>query len=88
MRPGASRPGVGGSHDGVLLVRVAERADGGKATEASLRALAAALGLPRQSVSLARGASSRRKLVEVEAAEADVLVLTERLAALRAIPGD
>jgi Uncharacterised ACR, YggU family COG1872 len=46
-------------------VRVVEPADEGRATNAALEAVAKALGLPRRSVSLVRGATSRRKLVEV-----------------------
>jgi uncharacterized protein YggU (UPF0235/DUF167 family) len=67
VRPGASRTLVGGEHDGVLLVRVTEPADAGRATEASLRAVAWAAGVPRQSVRLLRGATGRRKLLEIEA---------------------
>jgi uncharacterized protein YggU (UPF0235/DUF167 family) len=56
---------VGGSHGGALVVRVAERAVDGRATEAGLGALAAALGVRRREVSLVAGATSRTKVVEV-----------------------
>ena len=36
VRPGAGRTAVGGAHDGALVVRVADRAVDGKATEAAL----------------------------------------------------
>ena len=49
-----------------FIVRVVEPADDGRATKAALQAIARALGLPRRSVSLVRGATSRRKLIEVE----------------------
>jgi len=65
VRPGASRTLVGGEHDGALVVRVGERAVDGKATEAALKALADALGVRRAEVSLAAGATSRTKLVDV-----------------------
>ncbi len=66
VRPGASSTAVGGRYDNALVVRVVEPADGGRATEAALRAVAKALGVPRRSVTLVRGTSSRRKLIEIE----------------------
>ncbi len=39
--------------------------DGGKATAAALRAVADALVVPRRAVTLVRGATTRRKLIEV-----------------------
>ncbi|MGO9560240.1 MAG: DUF167 domain-containing protein [Acidimicrobiales bacterium] len=66
VRPGASRTSVGGEHDGALVVRVVEPADGGRATNAALRAVADALAVPRRSVTLVRGATSRRKLIDIE----------------------
>jgi uncharacterized protein len=65
VRPRASATAVGGEHDGALVVRVVEAADEGRATEAALRAVAAAVGQPRGSVELLRGATSRRKLIEL-----------------------
>lgn len=66
VRPSASTTIVGGEHAGALVVRVVEPADEGRATEAALGAVSKALGLPRRSVVLVRGATSRRKLIEVE----------------------
>ena len=56
---------VGGCHDGALVVKVREPAEDGRATKAALVAVAKALSVPRDSVRLARGRASRRKLVEV-----------------------
>lgn len=56
---------MGGQYRDALLVRVRERAVGGKATEAALRALAAALGVRRADVRLVGGATGRAKVVEV-----------------------
>lgn len=70
VRPGSSRPGVGGSHDGALVVRVAARAVDGKATTAALAAIAAATGLRAADVRLVSGATSRTKIIELpDAAE-------------------
>ena len=65
VRPGASRTEVGGSFDDALVVRVTAPAEGGRATEAALVALADALGLRRREVRLVLGAASRTKLVEI-----------------------
>ncbi|HEX5016061.1 MAG TPA: DUF167 domain-containing protein [Actinomycetes bacterium] len=73
VRPGASRTEVGGSYDDALVVRVAERAVDGKATDAALKALAKALGVPPRSVVLVSGATSRTKIVEVPTASAAVI---------------
>lgn len=61
------------------MVRVQERAVEGKATEAALAAVADALGVPRRKVTLVRGASSRRKVVEIDG---DDRVLQKRAAGL------
>jgi hypothetical protein len=82
VRPGASQPLVGGSYDGVLVVQVAEPADQGRATAAALRAVADALGLPRRSVTLVRGATSRRKLIEIDVDGPLRLQTGDRLASL------
>jgi uncharacterized protein len=83
VRPGAARPGVGGEHDGALVVRVRQRAVEGQATEAALGALAAALGVRRRDVTLVTGATSRTKLVEVSGA--DDGSLSEQADRLRAV---
>lgn len=82
VRPGASRAAVGGTHDGALLVRVTEPADRGRATAAALQALAEALAVPRRSVTLVRGATSRRKVVEVDLAGTDRETVGARLVSL------
>ncbi|MBW8766563.1 MAG: DUF167 domain-containing protein [Geodermatophilales bacterium] len=66
VRPGAGRTVVGGAHDGALVVRVAERAVDGRATEAALAAVAEAFGLRRRQVSLVSGVTSRTKVVDVD----------------------
>ena len=73
VRPGSARPGVGGTHDGALVVRVSERAVDGRATAAALAAVAAAFGVRRDAVTLVAGASSRTKVVDVAGAGPAVL---------------
>ena len=83
VRPGASRTAVGGDHDGALVVRVSARAVDGRATEAALRALSEALGVRRSALSLVTGATSRTKVVEVEAPGLDAAVLEAEIERLR-----
>ena len=72
VQPGAKRAQVGGEHDGALVVRVTERAVDGRATEAALAAVAAALGLPRRAVTLVTGATSRTKVLDAPGADPSV----------------
>jgi len=73
VRPGSARPGVGGEHDGALVVRVSERAVDGRATAAALAAVAAAFGVRRHEVTLVAWASSRTKVVDVAGADPGTL---------------
>ena len=72
---------MGGSHDGQLVVRVCERAVDGRATEAALGAVAAAFGVRPRQVRLVRGATSRTKVVEVDADPAVVSARHDQLLA-------
>jgi uncharacterized protein (TIGR00251 family) len=72
VKPGAARTAVGGRHGDALVVSVTARAVDGKATEAALRAVAAAFGVSRRDVSLVTGATSKDKVVEIDGAAASV----------------
>jgi uncharacterized protein YggU (UPF0235/DUF167 family) len=65
VRPATSRTAVGGRYGDALAVAVTARPAGGKATEAALRAVADAFGVPRSAVRLVCGATSRDKTVDV-----------------------
>jgi uncharacterized protein (TIGR00251 family) len=73
VKPGAARPRVGGRHGDALVVAVSARAVEGKATEAALRAVAAAFGVRRGDVTLVSGQTSRDKVVDVDGGDADRL---------------
>jgi uncharacterized protein YggU (UPF0235/DUF167 family) len=73
VRPGSARPGVGGEYDGALVVRVSARAVDGKATEAALATVAASFGVRRSAVRLVSGASSRTKIVDIDADDPRIL---------------
>lgn len=70
VHPGARRPGVGGAHDGHLVVRVRARAVDGAANEEVLTSLATALNLARSEVEFIRVSTSRDKVVVVSNSDA------------------
>jgi uncharacterized protein YggU (UPF0235/DUF167 family) len=74
VKPGSSRTKVGGRHgEGSLIVAVTAKAVDGAATEAALRAVADALGMPRRSVVLITGATSRDKVLGVSSEAPDAV---------------
>jgi hypothetical protein len=73
VRPGSARPGARGEHAGALVVRVSARAVDGKATEAALATVAEAFGVRRSAVRLVSGATSRTKIVDIDAGDPRVL---------------
>ncbi|MBW3086091.1 hypothetical protein KEM60_02302 [Austwickia sp. TVS 96-490-7B] len=85
VRPGASRQQVSGTYDAPdgpqLCVAVTARAVDGKATDAVLRAVAEAFDVRRSSVTLVTGATSRTKVLSVDAPGREA-ELQERLATL------
>ncbi len=85
VHPGARQTTVGGSYDGMLVVRVTERAVDGKATIAVLGALADAFNVSKRDVTLVSGATSRTKIVDIAGA-VDGIVLGEILARLLRSP--
>jgi uncharacterized protein len=79
VKPGSARAVVGGRHGDALVVSVTARTVDGKATEAALRAVAEAFGVPRSDVTLVTGATSRHKVMRVDG---DETALTGRRDAL------
>ena len=78
LTPGASADRIDGwgvDADGrpVLKVRVRARPVEGEANAALILLLAKSLGVPRSAVSLARGGQSRRKMIEVDGIDDEVL---------------
>jgi uncharacterized protein (TIGR00251 family) len=70
VKPGSARTVVGGRHGDALAVSVSARAVDGKATEAALRAVAEAFGVPRRDITLVTGATRRHKVVEISGEQA------------------
>ena len=78
LTPGASADRIDGwdvDADGrpVLKVRVRARPVEGEANAALILLLAKSLGVPRSAVSLARGGQSRRKMIEIDGIDDEVL---------------
>jgi len=65
VAPGAARAAVIGRHGDGWKIRVAAAPERGRANEALLALLADTLSVPRGSISLVAGASSRDKIVEL-----------------------
>ncbi len=71
IQPGAKRTEFAGRHGDALKIRLAAPPVDGKANEALLRFVAETLHLPKSSVALKSGQTSRRKVVEVIGATAE-----------------
>ena len=82
VRPSAANSMVGGEHGGVLVVRVVEPPDKGRATAAALKAVADELGVPRRCVKLTSGATSRRKVIDIDRDAVDIVRVTAALVGL------
>jgi uncharacterized protein (TIGR00251 family) len=64
-KPRSRRSRIAGTREGALAVELAAPPVDGAANEELVATLAGALGVPKRDVSVALGASSRAKLVEV-----------------------
>ena len=71
VSPGAARSAVVGRHGSAWKVRVAARAEGGKANDALVRLLADTLVLPASQVRIVSGHASRDKTVTLEGLDRD-----------------
>ena len=83
VKPASARPAVGGRHDGpygpALVVAVNEPAVDGRATEAAVRAVAAALRVRPAAIAVRLGLTSRDKLLEIADPPADLAQRADRL---------
>lgn len=71
VQPKARRNQVVGVHAGRLKVAVTAPPDRGAANEAVMRLIAEELGVPRTTIRLIRGATSRRKDLELQDLDVD-----------------
>jgi uncharacterized protein (TIGR00251 family) len=65
VQPGASRTGYARLHGDAHKIRLAAPAVDGRANEALIAFLADAFGVPKRDVTIASGASARRKIVRI-----------------------
>lgn len=73
VQPGASRTQVAGRHDGKVKIRLAARPVDGAANKELVRFLSQHLGIPRRSIELVSGLTSRTKRIRIQGmAPADV----------------
>lgn len=68
IQPGARRTEIAGEHGDALKIRLAAPPVDGKANAALIEFLACRLNLPKSSLRLASGHSSRRKVVAIDPA--------------------
>ena len=66
VQPGAARTEFAGKHGERIKVRLAARAQDGKANEALIEFLAAHYGVPKRNVRITAGAKSRQKRVVID----------------------
>jgi uncharacterized protein (TIGR00251 family) len=69
--PRASRPGLAGTRDGALLVRLSAAPVEGAANAELIQVLAKALDVPKRQVSIVAGERGRLKRVKVEGLTAE-----------------
>lgn len=71
IQPGAKKSGVVGLHGDALKLRIASPPIDGRANAELVAFLSEALDVPKQSLAVVKGATSRRKTVRVTDADAD-----------------
>jgi len=64
--PRASRPGIAGTRDGALLVRLKAPPVDGAANAELIQVISDALGVPKRSIAIVSGQRSRLKRIRVE----------------------
>jgi uncharacterized protein (TIGR00251 family) len=80
-QPGAKKPGIEPYGEAALKVRIAAPAVDGRANDALCELIAKRLGVARSAVRVARGATARRKLIEVRTARFDPALLCDAASA-------
>ncbi len=73
VQPRASRTELAGRHDGVIKIRIAAPAVENAANLALIDFIAQRLGIAKRCVRVVSGASSRRKVLELDGVSADLL---------------
>jgi uncharacterized protein len=79
VQPGAAKNEFAGLHDNALKLRVAARAESGAANRAVCVFLSVAFDLPKTSVSILHGESSRKKTVLIQGDQDRLMKILEKL---------
>jgi len=79
VTPRSSKDAIEGWRGDELAVRVTAPPDDGKANAAVERLLARRIGVPKSSVAITRGQTSRHKIVEVSGLDGDELMRALRV---------
>jgi uncharacterized protein (TIGR00251 family) len=66
VQPRASHEGIAGEQDGAIVIRVNAPPEGGRANRAVVKLVARRLGVAQSAVEVARGASSRDKVLRID----------------------
>jgi uncharacterized protein (TIGR00251 family) len=69
--PRAARPGIAGTRDGALLVRLSAPPVEGAANEELIHVLAKATGVPKRAITIVSGERSRSKRVAIDGITVD-----------------
>jgi uncharacterized protein (TIGR00251 family) len=80
VHPGAKRNAITGTHDGALKISLTTAPTDGRANTALIAFLAERLNIPRASINLISGATSRSKTIRltgITAAEAESRLLSD-----------
>ena len=65
VQPGARKSGIAGAHGDALKIRIAAPAVDNKANAALIDFLSETLHIPKSAIAIRRGATGRRKVVEI-----------------------
>ena len=65
VQPGARKSGIAGTHGDALKIRIAAPAADNKANAALIDFLSEMLAVPKSAITIRRGATGRRKVVEI-----------------------
>lgn len=76
VQPRASKNEIGGAHGGAMKVRLTAPPVEGAANQALIELLSRQLGVPRSSIRILQGQSSRHKIIEVQGISAAALRAT------------
>jgi len=74
VTPRASKNAVEGFREGALIIRVTAPPVHSAANEAVIALLAAALGVAKRQITIARGSTGRNKVIDIEGISQDQLI--------------